>query len=465
MDLINKFHKFEEKYALFNIKIDGVHIWEQLRVEIFREIELNGKKNHADSKKNKSIYKNIKALGSFSRNIFYRNPYFAQDSEIIFFGHQRRKKMPDGYWWDLYCDPIYENCNLDSVHFEMPHRLSHYSPAKTESLRYTDLIQYTGTIQRKLGLYNNIISSEKLSRLKEIEEGIEDTFNINIDLVGRVSRLLQNRQCRLWLYKFLLKRINPSVVVVVVSYGKHRIIEACKSMDIPVVELQHGIINPGHPGYSFPENHPKTIFPDYLLTWGEFWSDGVKFPISEDHVIPVGYPFIERSLSEYTSVQEQKQILFISSGTFGDELSKFALEIDQHPDIDHDITYKLHPYEYNLWKEAYPWLVEANFDVIDGSDPPLYELFSESSLQIGVYSTAIYEGLAFGLKTYIYDHPEAYLSRSLINNGDATLISTVDDLINSIGTQKNSFDREYYFKSDPSVSICNLLSDLIEEQE
>jgi hypothetical protein len=66
------------------------------------------------------------------------------------------------------------------------------------------------------------------------------------------------------------------------------------------------------------------------------------------------------------------------------------------------IKYKLHPGEYERWQE-YPSLVQLveNYGVELIKDCDLYELLSTSSYQIGVFSTAIYEGLEFGCKTIL----------------------------------------------------------------
>ena len=90
--------------------------------------------------------------------------------------------------------------------------------------------------------------------------------------------------------------------------------------------------------------------------------------------------------------------------------------------------YKLHPGEYDRWREAYPWLVDADIKVIDSSEPPLYELFARSSVQVGVASTAIYEGLTFDLETYIYDCQGWAVTKPLVADGAATLVASADEL-------------------------------------
>jgi hypothetical protein len=460
MDLMSKFKKLELEFSLFDTRIDNVAIWERLRFGIYRDIQQANGQNQAHTSIALDSDDYLEGAKSWFKNIFYRNPFLTSKQDILFIGHPRRKQEPDGYWWDIYCDPIHEKCTLESVHFEKPYLLDHRTPAKTESLRYLELIEYGGTIQRKLGLHNIALPADARNRLEEIERTIEQRFDTEVNLTTRIVRELRNRRCRLWLYKRLLDRVRPELAVVVVSYGKETFIEACQSKGIPVVELQHGVIHSDHLGYSYSGSRTKEMFPDYLFTWGEFWGDRVEFPIPDERVIPVGYPYLEQRRNQYTDVASKDQILFISQGTIGEQLSKFAIEVDQHPDIDYNVVYKLHPGEYDRWREEYPWLVNADFEAIDGSEPPLYQLFAESSVQVGVGSTAVYEGLAFDLETYIYRCPGSEVLQPLVAENSAEIVSSVEELAGKLGTGAGRFDRDRYLAPDATEQVCAVLDDL-----
>ncbi|WP_271969547.1 hypothetical protein [Halorubrum ezzemoulense] len=341
---------------------------------------------------------------------------------------------------------------------ENPHLLSHHSPAKTKNLRYLEFIHYGGTLQRKLGLRSPSLPDDVVSRLREAEAEIRRRFDIEVDIVSEARDALHVRNTTLPLYERLLDRVDPEVVVLVVSYGKGTFIEACKRKGIPVVELQHGVIYDHHFGYSYPEGETKTTFPDYLLTFGEFWNENARYPIPDDRVIPVGYPYLEERLDAYDDVERSEQLLFISQGTIGRELSRFALEVHEDDRIDHEVVYKLHPGEYDRWEEEYPWLAESDVRVIDDSEPPLYRLFAESSAQIGVGSTAVYEGLCFDLETFVFKPNGADVLWPLVEDGAASMIENVDELAGELRSSAGSqFDREWFFKSD---SVANMLEEL-----
>jgi hypothetical protein len=456
----DQFRSFEIEHDLFDLRIDGVPIWERTRFSVFRTIRQQNEIGQAQSSIEKSFSDYVRGGMLLLKNLFYRNPYLAKDSDLIFYGHQRRKKQLDGYWWDLYCDPIHESCDYDYVHFEHPHLLKHCQPAKTDQLRYLDLIQFAGTIQRLANLKQPKISSTKKDELTKVQTELQRQFDADIDLVNMVQAKLHQRKTQLWLLRRLLRCIDPDIAVVVVSYGRETFIEACQEQNIPVVELQHGVIYESHFGYSYPGDRTKVTFPDYLLVWGDFWKNRVDFPIPNERVIPVGYPYLEQQTKQYGNKASKKQLLFISQGAIGKQLSKLAMEVNKHPDIDHDIVYKLHPGEYDRWQKEYPWLLDADFEIIDSSEPPLYQLFSDSSGQVGVYSTAVYEGLHFGLETYLYDCLGAETLQPLLDEGAATLVSSADQLASKLGSHSGQFDREYYFAKNATARTCETLKQL-----
>jgi hypothetical protein len=140
------------------------------------------------------------------------------------------------------------------------------------------------------------------------------------------------------------------------------------------------------------------------------------------------------------------------------------LEVHEDDRIDHEVVYKLHPGEYDRWEDEYPWLAESSVRVIDEPEPPLYRLFAESAAQVGVGSTAVYEGLCFDLNTFVFNLSGSNVLQPLVDNGVASSIDEVDDLI--MGLQSNesgSFDRERFFKSNSVVNIIEVLESIKEE--
>lgn len=462
-DITDALLTLEAKSGFFEIEINGIPVWERIRFHVHRELlKALGVAGQAHSSAEfESIFERYWIpLRSLCESAGRRNPLLAPEHDVLVWGHSRRNMLDDGLWWDLYFDPIYDHLDLDYLHLESQHLRSHRRPAKTENLRYLDFIEYTAKLSREIGLGSNPPSDDELEELRRIRDEIHEEFGVDINFEEQVTATLALRQPLLVLYRRLLRRVDPDIVLLVVSYGRETFIEACQELSIPVVELQHGVIHPFHLGYRYPGDRTKEAFPDYLFTFGEFWNDVVEYPIPEERVIGVGYPYLEQQREKYKEIPRKDQILFISQGPIGEQLSKFALEVDEDPRIDYSVIYKLHPGEYDRWRDEYPWLREVNFEVIDDPEVPLYRLFAESKVQIGVGSTAVYEGLSFDLETYVFDCPGSEVLEYLVEHGVAESVNSTEDLSSKLNNHRIPFDKREFFKRESIDQISKEIREI-----
>lgn len=464
-EISEKFLQIEDELDLFKQKIEGVYFWERVRFVLHRQIlEIAGITGQAHTKLEHTLINMTKSALCFVKNLVIKNPYFVSKKDILFYTIPRRKLGEDGKWWDIYCDPIIENLQGTYAYFESAQLNRHLVPPKTDYIRYMDFLHYVAAAKRKLRFYTvNLVKSERIL-LQKIQDFIYSQFSVEIDLEKEVVQDLTNRKSSLPFYKKLLEKINPKLIIVICSYGNETFIEACKIMKIPVVELQHGVVNYYHFGYSFPgQNRTKWTFPDFFFAFGDFWKNCVEYPITKERIYCVGFPYLEREAKKYINVPKKEQLCFISQGTIGKELSKFAVELSKRKHLHYEIAYKLHPGEYNRWQNQYPWLLDAEIKVIDNDNIPLYRLFAESKAQIGVYSTAIYEGLIFKLRTYLINFPGIEYMEYLIDNQYATIIRSVDELVSALEDRKHSelIDTENFFTKNSMDKIFSAIDDII----
>ncbi len=459
-----EFLQFEEELGLFKKRIDGIRFWELARTEIFLKLfeHVADSVTLVDSRFNV-----LSKLLFYFRSLFNlrKNPFFSKQKDILFSGGQRRVLDEDGKWWDIHIDPIIEPLGRSFMSLEYPAKLKHYKPTKTSTLHHFDILITLGFLRRMFGLTKVKITNDDSQLLLQIKEEIRRRFGIDFNVKRIVIERLQERQSLLPLCIQLLKHIKPKIVVIITHYARKSLVEACKILKIPVVELQHGVISSYHPGYSFPKSaFNSVIYPDYLLVFGNYWKNFAKFPIASENVIPVGYPYLERKLHQYHKVKRKKQIVFISQGALGISISKIALELSKIPDFEYDIIYKLHPYEIDDWELRYPWLVEANVQVIDSRNTALYKYLGESIAQVGLGSTAIYEGLAFGLKTFLVDAPGIEYFEPLFNTDFVYKVSSSNEIVEllkkvDVHDLVNSRD---IFSSNAIANTVNFLEHLLE---
>jgi hypothetical protein len=424
-DTYKDFLELEADLSLFEWRESGIPLWERLRFSVYMSVlQASGIFGQPQSSIEKNATDFIRGGFLWARNFAFRNPFFGNKHDFLIWGHQRRKKLEDGYWWDLYVDPIIEELSLDHQYVESDHNLTHHRPPKTHNVDYIDLITFSSTVYRKLSGESERRNSPWVT---EIEAEHEERFGVDLDIGQLVYEELTDRRVYLPLYRRLLKRVSPEIAFVIVSYGCETFIEACSEADIPVVELQHGTIDKYHLGYSFPGDREKQYAPDFLFTFGPSWADGVELPIDEENVYPVGYQHLEREYNSYQDIKNREEVVFISQGTIGERLSKLATNLSTSLSESTTLTYKLHPGEYSRWRGEYPWLQEANINVV-ADEVPLYELLSRASMQVGVYSTAIYEGLRFGTPTILVNTSGISHMERLVTKHDVPVVSSADEL-------------------------------------
>lgn len=470
--LYRKFIHLEEIRQLFSQKIDNILFWERIRYHAYGRIFnkrvaiISATKANSTPSTRRKLHIYLLKIKSYicAFSQFYRNPFFTRKKDILILGSPRRKLQDNGTWWDIYTDHFIDKIGFSTISVESDYSFQHFYPPQTKNLKYFTFIDVMVEIKRVLRLQKVRFTAEEDLFLTKLNKVFFDTFGVNIDLKTLTFDILTKRKRVLSFYLQLLKIVKPKVVIVICSYGKENFIEACKILRIPVIELQHGVISRYGIAYSYENpSATKNTFPDYLFTFGEFWKQGsAHFPILDDKIVPVGYAELEILKEKYSHVKKENQILFISQQTIGVKLSKIAIEMSTKQDLGYTIVYKLHPAECLNWKENYPWLVNSNVKVVDHLGDNLYKLFTQSSVLVGGYSTAVFEGLSFGLRTFILDTTGIEYMDDILLRGYATKIKETSDLLEKIHKkQEKMIDPEYFFKNNSIKNIENGIKEVI----
>lgn len=464
-EISERFFKIEQNLNLFDQKIENVYFWERIRFQIHRKILCSlGIIGEAHDNIRPSLIGKFSYCFLLIKGLLCNNPFFSRPAKLLFLGHKRRK-IWDGLWWDIYCDCMLDRLKKGSyIYLAGRYQHRYQKPCKTRDIQHLDVVTLLAFFLRKFMLCRiNLTEKEK-----ELTEAIRNTmrkeFGCDINVSEYVKNNLSGRKSQYFAYRLLLRKLRPEFVFLIVSYGNETFIEACKKLKIPIAEIQHGIISRYHLGYSFSQGEfIKKTFPDYFFAFGDYWKDTVKLPLKRENIFSVGYPFLEEA-KRYKNVEKKDWVLFLSQGSVGTCLSKLAVELSQQKDFKRRIFYKLHPGEYMRWKSEYPWLLENkdSINVIEEAPPSIYKLMAASKAQIGCCSTSIYEGLVFGLKTYLVDFPGIEYMDYLLANNYAVKISTVNELIERLKSNKtfNTIDKEYFFKNEPIYNFSKVLADL-----
>lgn len=439
--MIDKFNDFENIYKLFDLKIDDFCLWIYIRFELYFAIgEFFGITNGKGSTPKTSIKDRV----CMFYNSFIANPMlFTKKSDILIIPHQRRILEGSTYKC-IYTDVIAEEFDGKALTAEFLFGKIHYKPAASKNIVYLDYIDVIPGIVYKLSKRKQ----KEISMVsKKIESAVEEYFDIKFEegyLESLISKRFYYYKYKKRLLKKFVKKVSPKVILELVGYETNKMVlnEVANELNIPCIELQHGVIGRGHIAYNYKSDNSYKQLPTHLFVYSDYWKKTCSFPIGFDNIIATGFPYMEEQISKYPyieNISDSVRIIIYSSTDSTDSILEFAIKLitklDQNM-IKYKIIYKLHPLEYN-----YPiskWDAVRNLDNIEFINTPtksLYELCSNSDIQIGVKTTAVFEGLSYGLETFILDTgaPDIdYYMGDLVRLGYAVYGKTADDFISLI---------------------------------
>ena len=414
MEAINIFLKKEQENNMFDRKIFDINYWEYIRPIV--SCECNSIISESSAMFSKSKFNIKKYMINFSDIKKY---FIKKDNcDILFVSQARRVKTDNGYknnYIDYYIDYLKKDYKI--ICLEEPSwsslgnsEKSHSFPIYTENIFLTDI--------HELILLIRIFSYKYLHRkkyLKIIKEYDEVTNIVN----GWYKGSHQNIQFKKYFLKSLirididkkyikkiLRKTNPKIVMLhyMPSIFKQMLINECNNQNIKTIEIQHGTITKVDPlvnkclDISKLKNDTK-----YIFSFGEKQVNKYALSIKEkSNVINIGFPFFEEKKKQIGKVKKDNNnyILIISQSTIGDAMAKFASELSEIiNDTKYKIVFKYHPNE--LTKD-YECLKRENIIEIK-EEKTIYEIQNESILQIGSYSTSLYEGFAMHIPTLIIE--------------------------------------------------------------
>jgi hypothetical protein len=257
----------------------------------------------------------------------------------------------------------------------------------------------------------------------------------------------------------LFRRLGTRRVFLVVGYTNEGIVLGARDAGAAVIELQHGTITPFHLAYSWPGRPALPTSPDRLLTYGTFWTDSVALPASVTPLV-IGASHFEETRRALAAIQRKpRQALFVSQGVIGHRLAAVALDVARLAP-DWQVVFRLHPGEergrFAAELAARAGAPPANFSLSAGA-PGIFPLLAESAVQIGVFSTALIEGMALGGRTLLLPLPGIDYMAPILARGDALLVADAAACAAHLDRAPLAADPAVYF-APPVPSILTALA-------
>lgn len=428
-----EFFKLESKYKLFNIKFKNKYpLWGAYRI-YFNYFDLRNK-NLFDTPV-VIVSFSFKSLLNYSKVLFRCNicKIFLKRKKYIILEHPRSKEDVD-----IYTQNIVNIIGKESL------RLSFTQEFKNlrKDTIYLDTYKIISKIIAKI--FSRFLNKNKFQDYKAfIEE-----FKSDLTLYEGFKDYYLEFIVMFYFYRLLLKFHRPKIVFLVVGYENAALLGACRELDIRTIEIQHGLIYKYHLGYGYPLDAEKytNILPNDIMTLSEYWEKNIYLPESIN-IFPLGNDYV--AVSEELHVKKEESILFISQGVIGGQLADF-LESNINNLCKYTIYFKLHPSEFSLVNDKYASLLEKekqhkNFKIVcDETSIDALQLLCE--YQVGVFSTAIYEGLQRGCKTIVLNIDGIEAIEDLIENNYVQVCDMKGSLLDILNINERKNIKHIFFK-------------------
>ena len=454
-EILAKFEKFEKDFNLGSSRIHEIPWWDLVRYPLYRDI-LVANKLHENRQKTdvKSVV--IRYLTLFSK-IFSilgkKSPIWIKRNQILIFGHPRRK-IENGLYIDIYSDPFIQLLP-DSIKYSViekpgPGRLG---PSYSDNLYYLDLFLY---IKRIFSLFTIVsFNSSTKEDLKRINDKLFQLFGYSTNISHRIKSYIKSWKSLYPLMRLFFRMKKPTHVFIVVSAGYEIVIAAAKAEGIQTIELQHGSPVRGKLNYDYSSGIAKSTFPDWFVAFGEYWIQDIKLPIPDTQIFYLGFPYFSLKTASYKNFVKENLIVIVSQKTISQVLVNFSIQLLQYLEPGVNIIYKPHPAEYCNGLLPYEReLVNAGILVAKSTDD-LYSLFAKARWQVGVYSTALYEGVAFGVACFVVRTAGSEHMERLVKIGLAKFVHSPIEV--DLSYQIDCRQRSLLFKPVEKKSIRQLL--------
>ena len=431
--------KVENTTDIIDLSVKGIKIWRYERFAVNRFLsEKDGGKEKLGLTRELKNFK-IKNLIKYVKLYMKYKETPVVKSDILIFNHSRRAWNEKEKTYDCKYTEKLSDYYKSTTTYEAPFSDGHIEPTHTPNLRYLDRIIIRSYIYEVLNrkLFKKQYSKD-YNTIKQYLTNVMSQYydDKTIDQIAKsMTKNLYLIYYRRKSMRKIIKKVSPKVIIEVVGYSRNNMVvnEVAKEMGIPTIELQHSQISDVLLQYMWNGRNDIEQFPDYLFTYGDFWSHGIQAPIPSENVKAVGFPYFEEQMKLISDKNNGKQsgdsVLFVSQYLAGKYVYELAIKVSQIcPDI--NIIYKLHPEEYGIWETRYPELKKfSNINVITDVNVSLYECFTKVNAVVGVYSGALYEALAFDLPVYLYNVNYIEHMKKLIDVDGAMVFNSAEELM------------------------------------
>ncbi|HEU4609739.1 MAG TPA: hypothetical protein VFS31_16585 [Chitinophagaceae bacterium] len=407
----SNFFLLEEENNLFAVKNkQGIYIWDIIRYEVYFSL-LRDQLVTADGLQKKNIgkylnvVKDLLALAGFI--LFGKRKYF--------FLSLARNKDNEGRAYDQNIDDVLSELHQDAFILETFDGDKH-------NCKYKHFV-YNRIVLLKKIIMPLLKTEDYTAIIKLVKERFGKCLLTNQD----INRLIKSFRIEYAYYRFLLKTKKIKAAFITQNGIQKGLFAAAHDLQVPIVEFQHGLIEPEHIAYSYSKEinyeQGQIHLPDYFFSFAEYWGKTVYLPVKE--IIPIGNTAFSRR--SYTEAPAGNAIVVASANVYGEDLKKLVLDFVAF-DQETLVYFKLHPNQFNEYDYyCSEFSSYKNVQVIRG-ERTMQQLIAATKAVLIIKSTAIYEALHAERIGIVYQKQKKLPADPILNFPNVYVVSNAVEL-------------------------------------
>jgi hypothetical protein len=454
-DLCELFWRLEEQHNLIDMSAHNVHPWPLIRMPLYysltRKLALFDPPHPAGTASHSSLsfIRYAKFLLWF-KLLKFRKIKYPQDpwAPAVLLMSTRRMGTSEPC-----SDAVREELGPRAMLIDRPYKKDvHPGSFDTKVLRraFSTLYHFKAETELPISIIN---------KLHEVRKDFIEALGVDPgDLVRQSRKAFTDFQSMRDGMKEMCQRLGTKTMFLSHGYGASNMamLEGARLAGARIIELQHGIISKYHLGYSYPNRTVVPHMADELWCFGQYWIDTTPLPSTMKARI-IGAPYVAKRALESTSPRNPNQVIFNSQGVVGRLIIDFALETARlRKDL--KVIFRLHPSEdIATYKKMLLKLgpVPDNF-ALSTRTPNIFALQAESGIQVGAFSTTLFEGMALGTRTICLDLPGSEYMEPAIARGDVIKVKSIEDLVLNIDKAPFARDPQMYYAAPPKKLLTSL---------
>lgn len=293
---------------------------------------------------------------------------------------------------------------------------------------------------------------------REVNSRLTLRYGFSVELDQIVNRTAGHYLAQRDAWKSFFRIRQPKVVIMGDQcYGNEGQIRAAHEVGAKVVEIQHGVIFPGHPAYHFKGRPVVEDRPDLFLLFGEGWGRGMAFPRNMRTGL-IGFGPIRKAQKKLVSeaFPRTRQVAVLSSHPFCADLLVDAVRRVLEADPLNRVVIRPHPTDPFVYRSAFD---QATHRQIYFSSPaePIDELLVRSEYVVTGPSAVAFEGLALGCKVVCLQSDFSQLQRELLESTNIRTAISVDQIPLQMREARVQSDTDEIFSFE-TEDLCTLIS-------